>query len=497
MNAASKQGGGRFGELAFLAKHSVIYGIGNMLSRIVAFVMLPIYTRHLTPFDYGVLELVDTTLAMVGLVAGLGVAGAMSRFYFEYSEPRARDRVVSTTFVLAGVAVALVLALLLPLSSTLAQLLFDRSGLASIFVVALIGLGIGLFIDVAQVYLRIRQQSLWYVAVSVANLVVGVGLNIYFVVFQETGVIGIFYASLGAKVVVGVPLAIAILARVGLQFDTALAKDMCRYSLPLIPSDLANTAVGYSDRYFINHFLSTADAGIYGLAQKIGTAVHLLVTSPFLMTYLPRRFEIAQGPDAPRVFASIFDYHVLVLLIMSVALAIYAHEILIVMTTAPYYGAAQLLPLIAFSMIVLGTKYHFQFGILYRKMTRYQMYINLGTAVLHVALNAVLIPQLGLWGGLVAFNLAMATNSALTYIVSRDLYPIPYDFARNLRLLAVGLVFYAAAIVFGHGTWMAVAWKAGMLLLLPFAIMSAGVVPKAELARIGELVRRLRAPAAG
>ena len=46
-------------ELKFLLTHSSIYGIGTVVSQIVAFIMLPIYTRYLTPEDYGVVELLS------------------------------------------------------------------------------------------------------------------------------------------------------------------------------------------------------------------------------------------------------------------------------------------------------------------------------------------------------------------------------------------------------------------------------------------------------
>lgn len=488
--AEQAQSGGRFRELSFLAKHSVIYGLGNVLSRIVAFIMLPIYTRHLSPFDYGVLEIVDTTTSMIGLVAGLGVVGAMSRFYFDYQDEEGRKRVVGTTFALTAAAVGIVLCVLLPLSSRLADLLFDRKSLAPIFNVALTGLGVGLFVDVAQSYLRIRQQSIWYVVVSLGNLLVGVGLNIYFIVFRGTGVIGIFYASLLAKLVVTLPLAIYILKQVGLHLDRALAARMYRYSLPLIPSDLANTVIGYSDRFFINHFLSTAAAGIYGLAQKLGTVAHLLITTPFLMTYLPRRFEIAKGESAPKTFASVFDYHMLVLVVFSLGLALFAHEILVVMTTPAYYAAADLIPVIAFSMVVLGMKYHFQFGILYCNRTTYQMYINLISATLHVSLNALLIRTLGVWGALLAFCVATLSNTVLSLLVARRLYPIPYDFGRGTRLAAVALLFGAVGMAFGHDGWTPFLSKVCLFLLLVPAIMLAGIVPKSEWQQVRGLLAR-------
>lgn len=489
-----KAGGGRLRELSFLAKHSVIYGIGNMLSRIVAFVMLPIYTRHLTPFDYGVLEIIDTTTSMLGLVAGLGVASALTRFYFDFETQRDRNTVVSTTYVLATIALLVAVGLLLPSSAWFGRLLFDSDKYAGYFAVAFVTLAIGLIIDIGQTYLRVRERSILFVGISTANLLLSVSLNIYFVVFLQYGVLGILYASLIAKIVIGVPLTVAILLKVKLRFEAKLAANMYRYSMPLIPSELAGVAIGYSDRYLINHYLSTADAGIYGLAQKLGTVLHMLITSPFLMSYMPRRFELGKQPNAPVTFAAIFDYHMLVLVSASVALAMFGKEILVLMTTPAYYGASSLIPLIAASMVLLATKYHFEFGILFSKKTKYQMYINVASAVLHLALNFLLIRYMGLWGALVASLIAFGVRSALCLWVSNRLYPIPYDFVRTAKLAALAVAITTAGLALEGGNWRDFGIKLALLALLPVLIVRTGVVPPSEQAQIrsfiGRLVRR-------
>ncbi|MBB6091647.1 O-antigen/teichoic acid export membrane protein [Povalibacter uvarum] len=483
----------RSGELRFLAKHSVVYGIGNMLSRIVAFLMLPLYTSQLTPFDYGVLEIIDTSINMVGLVAGLGVAGAMTRFYFEYTERTDQDRVISTIYILVTVTGALIIGVCALGSTFLAEALFDSPQFASYFHVAFASLLIGLIVDLGQVYLRIQQRSMIYVGISLTNLLLSVSLNIYFVLFAKEGVFGILLASLITKIVIAVPLTVAILRKVGMAFSKALAGDMYRFSLPLIPSELASTAIAYSDRYFINHMLSTADAGIYGLAQKLGTVVHTLVTAPFLLTYLPRRFEIAKQDDAPRTLARVFDYHMLLLVIVTMGLAFYAREVLMIMTTPAYYPAAQYIPVIGLSMIVLAMKYHFQFGILYSKQTKYMAHVNITSAVAHVTLNAALIPLLGLWGALAASLAAYTCNTVLSLKKAQPLFAIRYDFGRLLKLLVLAILFAGAGAMVQLGVVAGIVVKAILFVAFIGALLATGVVTPQERQLVVEQVGSLRA----
>jgi O-antigen/teichoic acid export membrane protein len=470
----------RFSEIRFLAKHSVVYGVGNMLSRIVAFLMLPLYTSQLTPFDYGVLEIIDTTMGMIGLVAGLGVGGAMARFYFDFTGQAERNRVVSTTYILATATGLCIIGIASLGSGFFAEGLFDDKDFAKHFNVAFASLFIGVVVDLGQVYLRIHQRSVVYVGISLANLLLSVSLNIYFILVAKLGVYGILLASLITKIIIAMPLTAAILRQVGLAFERRLAMDMYRYSLPLIPSELASTAIGYSDRYFINHLLSTAEAGIYGLAQKLGTVVHALVTSPFLLTYLPRRFEIAKQSNAAITLARVFDYHMLVLAIITVGLSVYSRELLQIMTAPAYYSAAKYIPVIALSMLVLAAKYHFQFGILYSKQTKYMAHVNIASAIVHFALNLALIPFIGLWGALTASVAAFACNSFLSFKKAQPFYPIRYDFSKLTKLAVLAIIAVLLGAMLQFDLWSGLAVKALLMIVFIAALFGTDVISKEE-----------------
>lgn len=432
-------------ELGFLLKHSSIYGIGNILSKLVAFILLPLYTRYLTPQDYGVLELLDVTTGMIGIVVSIGIAEALSRFYYTYEKDKDRNTVVSTAYIIT-VTIGIISALIfIGISEYLAELILDSKKYTIYFELSFLALVIGLIIDLGQVYLRILQRSVMFISISMIHLVIGVSLNVYFIVFLQQGVLGILYANVLSKLIVGTPVAIWIVKKVGLRFKSSLAKEMLVYSAPLIPSHLAHSFVGYSDRYFIKHFASIQDAGIYGIANKIGTAIHMLFTSPFIMTFIPRRFEIANREDARDIFASVYQYYLIGITVIAMFVSVYAKEIVDIMTTKDYLLAAEIIPIICFTMVLLGLKYHFEFGILYSKKTKYYLYVNGITAVLHLALNMLLISRYGIYGAALAALLSTAFNVGFIYIVSNRLYDINYDFSLSMRLLFLSIaMFYLA-----------------------------------------------------
>ena len=111
------------------------------------------------------------------------------------------------------------------------------------------------------------------------------------------GVLGILYSSLIVRSAYAIILTFAILWKTRFKFSFTLAVKMIKYNAPIIPSNLASTFIKQSDKYFVLHFLTLADTGIYALALRLGNAVHNLLTVPFNMAYIPRRFELMKNKD--------------------------------------------------------------------------------------------------------------------------------------------------------------------------------------------------------
>src|SRR5262245_37416915 len=104
-------------DLSRFAKHSGIYAVGNALNRLGAFVLLPLYTRYLTPSEYGTLELFYALSALISTVLAVGLSHARLRFYFDHKDEANRHSVVSTNF-LASLAISAVGAVAVGLAGT-------------------------------------------------------------------------------------------------------------------------------------------------------------------------------------------------------------------------------------------------------------------------------------------------------------------------------------------------------------------------------------------
>ena len=95
-------------EIKKLTKHTSIYSLGNILSKAVGFFLIPFYTHYLTPADYGTLELLDLSTALVGLLLNMWMNASVVRYYYEYDDEKNRNEVVSTALISTASVAALV-----------------------------------------------------------------------------------------------------------------------------------------------------------------------------------------------------------------------------------------------------------------------------------------------------------------------------------------------------------------------------------------------------
>jgi len=426
-----------------------IYGLGDLLNKAIAFVLLPIYTHYLSPRDYGTLEMLDLTVYLIGLFLAMGIPQAIMRFYYEYSEPEEKNNVVSSGLLATLVLSLMSLALLIPFSRSFSSLILKSPQYSHLFTLIFITLGLNLVIDIPMAYFRIREMPIWFISFSTARLFLGLGFNILFVVILGLGVNGVVTGGLIASALIGSVLFVYLIGQVGTSFSRKIFLPMIRYGFPLIGTWLGMYLINFGDRFLLQRLLPSADSltsvGIYSLAYKFGMLPNFLILSPFLMFWAPKQFQIVREPGAPGIFSNIFNYFGFLQFFFGLGLCVLIHDIIRIIADPGYLSSSRYVPLIALAYVCYGVYVYVQFGILYRKKTRYLALNTLAMALLNVALNVILIPLYGVMGSAIATLAAIFLMMGVAFFMSQRLYRIPYEYGRMLKMLVLAIVVYLVA----------------------------------------------------
>jgi O-antigen/teichoic acid export membrane protein len=419
-----------------VGRHSVVYGAGLMLQKAVSFVMLPVYTRFLTPADYGVMTLIGMTLDVIAIMAGTKVALGIFRYYHKAETEADRNAVVSTALWTLSLSYGVIGVLTCVGAELLSSLVFSSPQYAPLIQLAGAALALQSTQVVPLAYARLRERSSLFVVSNVFKLALQLGLNIYFIVGRGMGVRGVFLANLVATAVIGAWLTIYVLRNVGFHFSRTATRQLLRYGVPLVGTQIATFFVTFGDRYFLQRSGTVSDVGIYSLAYQFGFLLATVGYIPFEMVWEPMRFEIAKRGDRDELFARGFLYMNVMLITSAVVLSLFVPDVLRVMTTPAFYSAASLVPLILIGYVFQGWAQIQDTGILMSERTVYVTVANWVAALVALGAYALLIPRYLGVGAAIATALAFAARHACIYFFSQKFWPVNYRWNPVLRLCA-------------------------------------------------------------
>jgi O-antigen/teichoic acid export membrane protein len=442
-----------FSDIKRLLRHSGIYLIGNILNRVGAFVLLPLYTRYLPVADYGALEILYATTAVISVVLAAGLSHTTLRFYFEQHEETDKKAVVTTNLVLVMVIGSLGALAVFAVREPITQLLFDSTRFSFALTVCLIAMVLEMSTEVGFAYMRAREKSALYVALSFARLLLQVGLSVYLVVKKGMGIDGVLIANLASVALGWCVVAGYALWHCGRNIAPRLIKPMLRYSLPMAASALVGSVAINADRFLIKEMLSLDAVGIYALAMKFALLLSFLVSEPFARAYSPFRFSIMEQANAAKIQALVLRHLVTATSLVALGVALFMPEVLHLLAGKPYQSAHLYTPFLLASVVVSMASYCFETGILVKKKTKYLLYIALTVLVAKIGLNVILISKFGLYGAAIAYFLAALLQAFLVNLASQKLMPLQYPYAAMWRVGLLAAVAYAISLPLDYRDW--------------------------------------------
>jgi O-antigen/teichoic acid export membrane protein len=475
-----------------ITKHSVIYGIADLINRAVGFVLIPLYTFYLTTADYGTLELLDLTSYIISMFLGMGISQAVFRFYYDYEEEDKRQQVLSVSLITTWVVSTIALIGLFYFSRDISALVFQDPANFALFNIIFVTVVLQLNSRIPLALLRIRQQSILFILVNFILLVINLSLNILFIVHYNMGIKGILLGGLVANIVVGIYLLIFILRRIKISFSFPLLFAMLKYCLPLMWTWVGMFVLHFGDRFILQRLASLSDLGLYSLAYKFGFMISVLILNPFNMMWEPKRFELINAPNARNIYSLIFTYFMYAQVFVGLGIAILIKDVIIVMTDAEFHPAYHYVAVILLAYVLRGAFVYLEFGVHLRKKTKYLAFISLIGAALNVGMNLWLIPVMRIWGCTLTTLLSFLIMLVFIYFISQRLYYIPFESGRLAKIFLTAVIMYVAAYFINlENVFLSIGLKFLIALSFPFVLYLIGFYTSEELIKMSELSRQL------
>lgn len=423
--------------------HAATYAVGNIARRIVGFAMLPIYTRYLTPADYGVIGLLTFALALFEPLFGARMGRAIPKFYFDSSDEHGRRAVVWGTLATTAAVSAVSMVALVLLRGVGSQILFgDRKyELAlGLFAVNLLSRPIE---DTGMLYIRLQERSRLFLRVSMAKLALQVALNLLLVVWWKDGVIGVVLSGIISSIVIGIGLLIYIGSYEAPAFDREITKEMLRFCWPLWLSGVAGLYMGSSGGMYLRVFDSLSDVGRLELALRFAAVVSMLIFTPFFQQWEPMSYRYYREADGKRKFQVAFIAVATLLFVGGLGISIFSQTVIRVMAAKSFYAAAAVVPILTFAVVLESLRSFFNFSFLATGRTAIHSLCQYITVAVITLCYLLLVPRFGLLGA--ACGQCIAYVAAFVYV--RSISRRYYDPGFSLTPIAIFTLIGALAYV--------------------------------------------------
>lgn len=472
-----------------VARHGVVYGLGNVSQQLIGFLLLPVYTSRLVPEEYGLLTMLLTFNALLSVLLGMGFSTTLFRFFFG-KEGEARKQVVSTVlFWLMGVGGAAILAIWLATDSV-SRLIFGTDQYVTHLRLVSVTLALTLLQMIPLSVLRAQKRALHYAILVVALFVLGILLNIYMVVVLEKGVLGILTANALTGLVFVVVGLFLCREFVGFTLSKQLLGEMLRYTLPLVPGAIGGYILQRADRWFLQQYASLEVVGLYSLGYQFGNIVNVLVVHPFQLVWFPTALEMRKKPEAKVFFERVLTYFLLITCWVGLGISLFSKEVLYLMAKPAYFPAQFYIPWIVLAYVVFGGYYVVDMGIFLVDKTSYVIWILGAASLANIALNFLLIPPFGAMGAAIATLLSYLLLFLVAYGINQRVFPLRYEWGRILKILMVFLLLLVCGYWSFEPLLLSLAYKSILAIFYWILLLVLGFYLPGERAFIGETFKK-------
>ena len=379
----------RWSGIPIQVKASVSYTICNILQKSLSFITLPLFTRLLTTEQYGQYSVYASWSAILTIFITLYLSsGSFSKAMVKFED--ARERYLASVQNITVLLAVVFLAVYFPFRQYWNQLFELPTALVCLMVVEILGqFAITCWFGVKRFEYKYKSVIALTLATSVAMPLVALLLVLN---SQERGYARIFgYASV--TIVTGLVLFITGLIRGKGGMDKKFWRFALGFNIPLIPYYLSQVLFNQSARIMISHMVGLDEAGFYSLAQNLALLLNFVLNA-INDSYVPWFYgKIKEGKERENRSAATGISLLMAFLLMGIISL--APEIIMVMAGSAYMDAVWVVPPVTMSVLLLFYSQLFINVEFYYEAKSLLVWGSIGSAILSVVLNFLLIPVFG------------------------------------------------------------------------------------------------------
>ena len=461
--------------LGRLSRSTFVYGVGGALAQAITVALLPIYTRYLTPTEYGVTGILALLSFFVEPIFSFGFGTSIVICYFERRDRRWRASTIWTAVTTLAVSGVILCLAGWSFRHSISLTLLETADFGGEVAVCLFATCFLLIAMPPALYLQFEDRAERYVMIKGLIAIVSVVASVILIVVLRRGVMGWVEAMLVSQVF-GCFLFLANGPRTTVRPRLAIAKSLLRFGLPMVPAFLSLLVLLQANRYFLERFEGLAAVGVYTVGFTLGSALAVAVGAfqkawpAFFMRYKERPGE------AHKLFGRVLTYYVIAFGTLNMLFFIAAKPAVMMLATAEFHDAYRVVGFAAMAYFMLGAYAIFLPAVYFAKQVGVSSLVQAVAAVVAIGLNFLIIPPHGVFGAGVTLALGLTVMVGLqygwNYLKRRRYLVVEYEWKR-LGIFAV--LYLVVSIITLRDRQLSLLIEMGAALILTALVIGAGL----------------------
>ena len=456
-----------------LINNSFIFAIGTLGSKLVTFVLVPLYTYYLSTSEYGTVDLTITTVNMLLPIVSVSAYDAVLRFTMDKKES---PKIILTNSVTIGLIGFLIALLFYPILSYFNVL---QGNLIYLYMI--------LFVQMIERILAQYIRALGKVKIYAFNGILltfttGI-LNVLFLVYFSLGVVGYYWAIIVSYAISILFLLIYPKTYKNIQFtinsDKTIIKRLVTYSAPMIPNSLMWWLINASSRYFIIWFIGISANGLFAVASRIPSLLKIFYEI-FNQAWQLSAIEEFGSENKSKFYTTVFNNLSSFMFLGASGIIIFIKIIFELLFAPEYFSAWRVVPFLLLGTIFSSFSSYLGTNYVAAKQTQGVFKTSIYGGVISLILNIIFIPTLGVIGAGISSTLSFFVMFIIRYFDTKQYIQLEIHWTQLILniliiLMQVVLLFMGLGrmteIILGLVTWLLLLVINKQLLILTLKLL--------------------------
>lgn len=437
------------GYIGRLGKNSMIYGVGNMLTKMLALLILPFLTAYINPEEYGIISMFTTFSTFVQPVFQLGLSAGITPVYFEQKKESDKNRVIFFAFIILLISSLLMLAICFIGRSYLSEKIIGIAGYENLFFIFMGSVAIA-SLEVPFLYkYQFEEKALRFVIITAVTSVVWYGILYILIIHEGMGVSGYITGLLISEIF----RFIAYFGGVKISFQNMknwlrISKRLLKISFPFVPSFFSLYVLQQIGRIILQAEYGLEATGIYSVGINIGSAINIVIGgiitawTPFFLSFQNKTKEESE------ILGKITTLYLFVVGTITLCFFSFSKPVVLMMVDEAFYESYSVVGMYACSLFFNGLFSFLLPPLYYANETKYISLLQIPAAVIAVFISKGLIALWGIRGAGVSIAMNYLILALITIYWNQKhsyYFRITYQ-KRNIVLFCVFFLISVAAI---------------------------------------------------